>query len=175
VRQLGFVVHDLDRALEYWTKTLGVGPFFTIRNVVPEKWRYRGQPSPASRASVALANSGDLQIEIIQQHDDHPTGWRDFFISGRKGFQHVSSGLTREEYDAAMARMLDATTRKLYDNLDRQRALQAYLLDLPVVNQAANRNNILKMGPANKTVPIWENLVDYKTAELTANDNTPYT
>ena len=36
VRQLGFVVRDLDRALEYWTKTLGVGPFFTIRNVVPD-------------------------------------------------------------------------------------------------------------------------------------------
>ena len=35
VGQLGFVVHDLDRALEYWTKTFGVVPFLTIRNVVP--------------------------------------------------------------------------------------------------------------------------------------------
>ncbi len=110
VRQLGFVVHDLDRALEYWTKTLRVGPFFTIRNVVPEKWHYRGQPSLAPRASIALANSGDLQIEIIQQHDDHPTGWRDFLASGREGFQHVSSWLTRAEYDATMARMLAAGT-----------------------------------------------------------------
>lgn len=68
-----------------------------------------------------------------------------------------------------------ASSQKLYDNLDFQRAVQAYLLGLPAVNQASNRNNILKMGPANKTVPIWENLVDSSTTELTANDNTPYT
>ena len=30
------------------------------------------------------------------------------------------------------------------------------------------------MGPANKTVPIWEELVDSRTVELTANDNTVY-
>lgn len=107
VRQLGFVVHDLDLALalEYWTKTLGVGPFFTIRDVVPEKWRYQGQPSPAPCVSIALANSGEVQIELIQQHDDHPSAWRDFLNSGREGFNHISSWLTRAEYDATMTRM----------------------------------------------------------------------
>ena len=39
----------------------------------------------------------------------------------------------------------------------------------------ANRNAILHVGPANATVPIWEQLVDSRTIELTANDNTPYT
>ena len=68
-----------------------------------------------------------------------------------------------------------ASTEKIYDNLDFQRAVQAYLLGLPVVNQVGNRSGILKIGPANKTVPIWENLVDSRTVELTANDNTPYT
>lgn len=68
-----------------------------------------------------------------------------------------------------------ATVDKLYDNLDFQRAVQAYLLALPVVNQVANRDNILKIGPANTTVPIWETLVDSRTTELTANNNTPYT
>ena len=69
----------------------------------------------------------------------------------------------------------NASTQKLYDNLDFQRAVQAYLLALPAVNQAGNRNAILTMGPANTTVPIWERLVDSRTIELTANDNTPYT
>src|SRR5262245_31699624 len=68
-----------------------------------------------------------------------------------------------------------STSEKLYDSLDFQRAVQAYLLALPVVNQVANRDNILKVGPANSTVPIWEDLVDSTTIELTANDNTPYT
>ncbi len=69
----------------------------------------------------------------------------------------------------------EASTQKLFDNLDFQHAVQAYLLGLPVVNQASNHNNIVKIGPANLTVPIWENLVDSTTIELTANDNTPYT
>lgn len=68
-----------------------------------------------------------------------------------------------------------ASVDKLYDNLDFQRAVQAYLLALPVVNQVGNRDGILQVGPANTTVPIWENLVDSRTIELTANDNTPYT
>lgn len=68
-----------------------------------------------------------------------------------------------------------ASTDRIFDNLDFQRAVQAYLLALPVVNQVGNRDGILQMGPANTTVPIWENLVDSRTVELTANDNTPYT
>jgi hypothetical protein len=68
-----------------------------------------------------------------------------------------------------------ASAEKLFDNLDFQRAVQAYLLALPAVNQAGNRNAILTIGPVNRTVPIWEQLVDSRTVELTANDNTPYT
>jgi len=67
-----------------------------------------------------------------------------------------------------------ATTDKLFDNLDFQHAVQAYLLGLPPVNQLANRTAILSMGPVNKTVPIWEQRVDSRTVELTANDNVVY-
>jgi len=44
-----------------------------------------------------------------------------------------------------------ATTDKLYDNLDFQRAVQAYLLGLPPVNQLSNRSAILSMGPVKRT------------------------
>ena len=104
VRQIAFVVRDLDRALRYWTATLGVGPFFVMRNVAPDAYRYRGAPSPAPSLSIALGNSGDVQVEIIEQHDERPSAYRDFLASGREGFQHVSSWLTRAEYDATMAR-----------------------------------------------------------------------
>jgi hypothetical protein len=67
-----------------------------------------------------------------------------------------------------------ATVEKIYDNLDRSRALQAYLLAIPIVNQAGMRDSLLQYGPANQTDVIWENLVDSKTVELTANDNTVY-
>jgi len=68
----------------------------------------------------------------------------------------------------------DATVTKLYDNLDFQRAVQAYLLAIPAVSQATNRNEILKLGPANTTVPIFENRMDSKSIFLTPNTQTPY-
>ncbi len=66
------------------------------------------------------------------------------------------------------------TTAKIWDNLDRSRALQAYLLAIPIVNQAGMRESLLKFGPVNRTNVIWEDLVDPRTVELTANDNTIY-
>jgi len=68
----------------------------------------------------------------------------------------------------------DATVEKLYDNLDFQRAVQSYLLAIPAVSQAANRDEILKLGPANTTVPIFENRMDSKSIFLTPNTETPY-
>lgn len=66
------------------------------------------------------------------------------------------------------------TTETIWDNLDRSRALQAYLLAIPIVNQAGMRDALLAFGPANRTDVIWEDLVDPRTVELTANDNTIY-
>lgn len=66
------------------------------------------------------------------------------------------------------------TAAAIYDNLDRSRALQAYLLGLPIVNQVAMRDALRHYGPVNTTNVIWEALVDSKTVELTANDNTVY-
>ncbi len=110
IRQIAFVVHDIDAALRYWTQTLGVGPFFVLRDVAPEKFWYRGQPSPPPHLSLALGNSGDLQVELIQPHDDHPSAYRDFLATGREGLHHVSSWLTRAEYDATLARLQAAGT-----------------------------------------------------------------
>lgn len=67
------------------------------------------------------------------------------------------------------------TTRTLFDNLDFQRAVQAFLLALPAVNQAANRKGMAQWGPPNVTVPIFEELMTPESLFLTANQNTPYT
>jgi hypothetical protein len=67
-----------------------------------------------------------------------------------------------------------ASAAKLLDNLDFQRAVQAYLLALQAVSQAANRNAIRTLGPVNQVVPIFEQLLDARSIFLTANDNTVY-
>lgn len=66
------------------------------------------------------------------------------------------------------------TIRKIYDNLDRSHALQAYLLAIPIVNRAGMRDSLHRFGPVNTTNVIWENQEDSKTVELMANDNTIY-
>ena len=101
VRQNGYVVRDIEAAMKHWTEVLGVGPFFHIPELRTDTFFYRGEPS-SPRISIALANSGNLQIELIQQHDDAPSMYRDFLRAGHEGLQHVSSW--EEDIDAVIAR-----------------------------------------------------------------------
>lgn len=89
IRQNGYVVRDIEAALEHWTRVLGVGPFFYFERVPIQDFRYRGAPSDVD-VSIALANSGDLQIELIQQRNDAPSLYRDFLAAGHEGLQHVA-------------------------------------------------------------------------------------
>ena len=45
---------------------------------------------------------------------------------------------------------------------------------IPAASQVADRNACLTLGPANQTIPIWEQLVNSRTVGLTFNDNTVY-
>ena len=62
----------------------------------------------------------------------------------------------------------NASVQKIYDNLDFQRAVQAYLLALPALNQAGMRKGTLALGPANTTVPYIEKPMDSTAIFLTA-------
>jgi hypothetical protein len=66
-RQIGCVVNDLDRAVHGWLE-LGVGPWFVMRDL-PMRALYRGKPCETT-LSVAWANSGEMQIGVIQQLDN---------------------------------------------------------------------------------------------------------
>jgi hypothetical protein len=68
----------------------------------------------------------------------------------------------------------NASTQKIFDNLDFQRAVQAYLLALPPVELAGMRKGLLELGPANYTVSITETLLDSHSLFLTGNTNTVY-
>ncbi|ARU58925.1 glyoxalase [Oleiphilus messinensis] len=97
IRQIAFVVRDINQAMQYWGETLGIGPFFIKRNITFEPFIYRGRVSPSPSVSIALANSGNLQIELIEQHDDVPSIFQEFSSSEGQGLQHVSAWVTREE------------------------------------------------------------------------------
>jgi hypothetical protein len=99
IRQIAFVKPDIDAAMNYWSDILGVGPFFIKRSIKLVSFRYYGQEGPSPTISIALANSGNLQIELIAQHDDTPSIYRDFLFAGCTGLQHISAWATCEEFD----------------------------------------------------------------------------
>jgi hypothetical protein len=102
IRQLGYVVPDIEAAMDYWSRTLGVGPWFYNPKVPIVNYRYRGE-SHAPHNSVALANSGFVQVELIQCRNDVPSMYRDFVQAGRTGLQHVA--YWTDNYDADLARL----------------------------------------------------------------------
>jgi hypothetical protein len=71
IEQLAFVPSDFDAAIEHWTQTMGVGPFFLIENIHLDDMQYRGEPTDA-RFSVAIAYWGDVQIELVRAENDAP-------------------------------------------------------------------------------------------------------
>jgi catechol 2,3-dioxygenase-like lactoylglutathione lyase family enzyme len=102
IRQLGYVVHDIEAAMDYWSRKLGVGPWFYNPKVPIRNYRYRGE-SHEPHNSVALANSGFVQVELIQTRNDVPSMYRDFLEAGRTGLQHVAYWTA--DYDADLARL----------------------------------------------------------------------
>lgn len=88
VMQLAFVPADFDAAVAFWTGTMGAGPFYLMEHINAENFRYQGQPG-AIDFSAAIGYWGDIQIELIVQHDDKPsifTSWRQ---QGLEGLHHV--------------------------------------------------------------------------------------
>lgn len=69
----------------------------------------------------------------------------------------------------------DATVQMLYDNLDFQRGVQAFLTAIPAASLSAMRTGIRTFGPDNQTVLITEALMDSRSLFLTANSETVYT
>lgn len=104
VRQNGYVVHDIRAAMDHWVNVMGVGPWFYIERVETDYFRHRGQDSNA-QMSIALANSGDLQLELIQQRNDAPSMYKEFLDAGHEGLQHVAFWTTAYQplYDRALS------------------------------------------------------------------------
>ena len=66
MRQVGIVVRDIDKAMRHWVEVCGVGPWFYAEQLPMAEFRYKGRAYDI-KVSIALANSGDVQLELIQQ------------------------------------------------------------------------------------------------------------
>ncbi len=87
--QLGYHVADLDEAMTRWNAVTGAGPFLIRRHIPLAEILYRGEPSTLE-IGAAMTQLGGIQIELIQQHCDTPSTFRDMFDRTQTGLHHVA-------------------------------------------------------------------------------------
>lgn len=103
IRQLGYVVKDIEAGMQYWTDVMGVGPWYYNPKVQIRNYQFCEETFEVHN-SVALANSGNIQVELIQTRDQTPSMYKEFIEAQDTGLQHVA--FWTEEFDADLERML---------------------------------------------------------------------
>jgi methylmalonyl-CoA/ethylmalonyl-CoA epimerase len=98
IKQIAYVVDDLDAAIMHWVGVLHAGPFFRIDDARFEAMRYRGAVADAS-VSLAIGNSGGVQIELIQLRDGAPSIYREL----RNGVHHLA--VLARDFEGESARL----------------------------------------------------------------------
>jgi hypothetical protein len=86
IRQLGYIVTDIHAAMRQWLEGPGVGPFYYLEN------------------NGALAQSGGVQIELVQLRDDSPSFFHTFVGKFGEGLHHVA--FWTAHFDAGVAAAL---------------------------------------------------------------------
>ena len=102
--QNAYYVSDLDTAITRFHQLWGLGPFFVRRHIALENVVYRGEPSELD-ISAAYTQSGDIMIELVTQHNEAPSTFRDRYQSTESGFHHVA--LAFGDHDQQVRRFND--------------------------------------------------------------------
>jgi Glyoxalase/Bleomycin resistance protein/Dioxygenase superfamily len=102
VVQNAFVVRDIEAAVAYWSGTIGVGPFYLLEHIPFGAVYFRGAPLRLDM-SVAVAQWGATQIELIVQHDESPSIYSEFLARHGEGLQHL--GVMTASLDAHLERL----------------------------------------------------------------------
>jgi hypothetical protein len=108
IKQIAYIVADLDAAIGYWVEVVGAGPFFRIDGARTADARYRGAPIEGE-VSLALGNWGGVQIELIAPHGDGPTVFREL----PHGVHHLA--MFAQDFDADSARLSDLGHRVAFE------------------------------------------------------------
>jgi Glyoxalase/Bleomycin resistance protein/Dioxygenase superfamily len=123
IRQLGFVIPDLDAAITQWV-SLGVAPWLVVRDLRMEGCRYRGELSEPL-ISLALSNAGDMQVELIQQQDETPSIYREFLVATGGGLNQVAYWV--EDVKPVRAAAIDAGWVEVWSSMDGSQPEFSYL------------------------------------------------
>lgn len=99
--QVCWVVPDIHVAIQNWADQAGVGPFFYFDDVCYEDAIYRRRPWQPVKFHAAIAQAGDLQIELVTQLEEGASIFRDVVPAGQSGLHHMS--IYTHDYDHDVA------------------------------------------------------------------------
>lgn len=86
ISQIGFVVKDMDKAVEYYSSIFKIGPF-TVYEFIPEKHWFMEELSYL-KLKMGKAAWGDLEFELIQPIEGK-SFHREFLETHGEGIQHL--------------------------------------------------------------------------------------
>jgi hypothetical protein len=101
IMQIGYIVKNLDAALEHWITKLNVGPFFVFEKFSLLDSQYRGRPAEFD-LNLAMAFSGTMCIELIAQNDKSPSVYTEVVDLRGFGFHHLA--VSTRDFDGEVAR-----------------------------------------------------------------------
>ena len=87
MEQIGIVVDNFEDPIKHWTEKLKVGPFFILEHLDLNDVYYQGNLTEID-FSVALAYSGDIQIELIKQHCNTPSIYNEYVNNKKNNVHH---------------------------------------------------------------------------------------
>jgi methylmalonyl-CoA/ethylmalonyl-CoA epimerase len=99
VSQVGIVVRDIEKTAAFYYSTFGIGPFAIVPEVKFEGVILRGSPTNA-KIKVAFAQSGPLQIELIQPLEGENI-YTEFLDTKGEGLHHL--GFQVDDFDSMLA------------------------------------------------------------------------
>jgi hypothetical protein len=99
--QFAYTVADIEKGMADYTRLMGVGPWFVMGPFTTPRATYRGAPTQIE-LTLAIGFAGHMMVELIQQHDDKPSVYREYVERKGHGFHHWAIG--SRDFDADVAR-----------------------------------------------------------------------
>jgi methylmalonyl-CoA/ethylmalonyl-CoA epimerase len=127
VAQIAFVVKDFEATIDHWIKVFGAGPFFTLPHVDLSKTLYRGAPTSIDM-SAAIGFWKDIHVEIIHQHNDAPSIYKEWTDNNGAGIHHI--GVTVTDLNTAHD-ILAAAGGVIVQDMEIAGTARAFYMDLP--------------------------------------------
>jgi hypothetical protein len=132
VIQVAYTVADIETGMRRYSENLRIGPWFLVGPFVPTKGVYRGAATHM-RISIAVAFAGEVMVELIEQHDDEPSVYRETLAArGAHGFHHWAIGA--RDFDTTVAEYKARGYAEVFSDLSPRGVRIVYLdstADLP--------------------------------------------